>query len=92
MRHRLSSFTGRATLLGVGVILLLASLAPTCRERRDARDIDVASKTTYTGTINGSPIKVDVSATINTGRGGSSSCTFVELPSGFNPAVLGTMA
>jgi hypothetical protein len=35
-------------------------------------------------------MEVDVLATINTGRGGSSTCTFTKLPTAFNPASLGT--
>jgi hypothetical protein len=76
----------------VGTIVLLASLAPTCRRQPGRNDIEITARTTYSGTINGSPIKVDVLATIDTGYGGSSVCTFTGFPTNFNPAVLGTMA
>jgi hypothetical protein len=86
------SFVHRSLFLSLGITLFLASVALTCRRQPGPRDISVTSRTTYSGIINGSPINVDVLATINTGRGGSSACTFTSLPTGFNPAVLGTMA
>lgn len=92
MQHHTSSFTKGSLFVGIGIMVLLVSLAPTCRESRGPTDIEVKAKTTYSGVINGSPIRVDVLATINTGRGGRSACTFVSLPPAFNPAVLGTMA
>jgi hypothetical protein len=92
MQQYISSLATRSLFFGVGIMVLFVSLAATCRQQRAPRDLEVTAKTTYSGTINGSPIKVDVLATINTGRGGSSSCTFASLPPAFNPAVLGTMA
>jgi hypothetical protein len=92
MQIHISSSTKRSLSLGVGLLLLFASLAATCRQKGDTRDIEVTAKTTYSGIINGSPIRVDVLATINTGRGGSSACTFINLPTGLTPASLGTMA
>ncbi len=92
MQQQTRFFTERSLFFGVGVIVLVASLAATCQRQRGTRDIDVTAKTTYSGIINGSPIRVDVLAKINTGRGGSSACTFISLPTNFNPAVLGTMA
>lgn len=86
------SFAHRSLFVLLGITILLASLALTCRRQPGPKDISVTSRTTYAGMINGSPIKVDVLATINTGRGGSSVCTFATLPPNFNPAVLGTMA
>lgn len=71
--------------LGMGIILF-TSLAACRREP----DIDVTAKTVISGIVNGSPLKVDVVATFNTGRGGSSTCKFTKLPTGFNPASLGT--
>ena len=91
MPRHMSSFTQRSLFLGVGILVLFASLAAACR-KRSAGEIEITAKTTYSGIINGSPIKVDVLATINVGRGGSSTCTFVGLPTGFNPASLGTHA
>jgi hypothetical protein len=75
----------RLLLYAIGIILS-ASLTACLRER----DIDVTAKTTVSGIVNGSPIEVDVLATFNTGRGGTSSCTFAKLPAGLNPAALGT--
>ena len=70
---------------------LLASLS-SCHREGATKDIEVTSRTKYSGTINGNPIAIDVVATINTGRGGKSSCTFTSIPNGFNPGTLGTMA
>jgi hypothetical protein len=72
-------------LLVVGLILF-APLAACHRQQ----NIDVTAKTTVSGFVNGSPIEVDVLATFNTGRGGSSTCTFTKLPADFNPGSLGT--
>ncbi|MGB7201396.1 MAG: hypothetical protein WBD16_03910 [Pyrinomonadaceae bacterium] len=79
-------FSPRLSLLAVGVILIAAFAA--CRPQQ--QDIDITSKTVYSGTVNGSPLEINVVATINTGRGGNSTCTFTKIPSGFNPASLGT--
>lgn len=92
MQQHLRSFTRRSLFFGVGLMVLFVSLAVTCRRQPSTKDIEVKAKTTYSGVINGNPIRIDVLATINTGRGGSSACTFVTLPPAFNPAVLGTMA
>lgn len=54
--------------------------------------MDVTAKTAISGIVNGSPIEADVVATFNTGRGGSSTCKFKEMPPRFNPATLGTHA
>jgi hypothetical protein len=73
-------------LVLVAGIVLLTSLTA-CRQQQD---IDVTAKTTVSGNVNGSPIEVDILATFNTGRGGSSTCTFTKFPPDFNPATLGT--
>jgi hypothetical protein len=73
-------------LLSAAGIILLAPLAACHRQQ----NIDVTAKTIVSGNINGSPIEVDILATFNTGRGGSSTCTFTKLPPDFNPATLGT--
>jgi hypothetical protein len=83
-------FTERLLLLAV-TITLFASLAA-CATWRTKRDINVTAKTTVSGIVNGSPIEVEVLATFNTGRGGSSTCRFTKLPTGFNPGSLGTHA
>jgi hypothetical protein len=92
MDHRINSFTKGSLFLSIGIMVLFASLATKCRQPPGPKDIDVKAKTTYSGVINGGPINVDVLATINVGHGGRSVCTFVNVPTGFNPAVLGTMA
>lgn len=75
----------RGLLFATAIILFFALAA--CPRKQD---IDVQSKTTVSGVVNGSPLEVEVLAKFNTGRGGSSACTFSKLPAGFNPASLGT--
>jgi|GEM_PF-3376168 len=89
LRH-ISLFGERWLFSCLGIILFAFLTA--CPRQRVIRDIDVTAKTTYSGIVNGSQMKVDVLATINTGHGGSSACTFINLPTGLNPATLGTMA
>ena len=87
MQRHISFFTERLFCFGMVIVLFAAFAA--CR--RD-RDIDVTARTTMSGVVNGSPLEATVVATINTGRGGSSTCTFTKTPTGFNPASLGTHA
>jgi len=87
MLRRKSFYTKCLFCFGM-VIVLFASLTACRRER----DIDVTARTTMSGIVNGSPLEATVVATINTGRGGSSTCTFTKTPTGFNPASLGTHA
>jgi hypothetical protein len=53
-------------------------------------DKSVTVRTQISGIVNGEALKGRVVATLNTGRGGKSACSFSKLPSGFNPATLGT--
>ncbi len=87
MLRKQKAFT-EVLILSAASLILFASL--TACPRGQIQDIDVTAKTTISGTVNGSPLAVDVLATFNTGRGGSSTCTFTKLPTGFNPASLGT--
>jgi hypothetical protein len=70
-----------ATLLGAVTFLLACT-----------RPVDVVSRTTLTGAINGSPVEGRVTASFNTSRGGRSSCEFDRLPVGFTPGTLSTHA
>lgn len=90
MKRRIRFLARSFLLLGIGVVLMTSLFA--CRRQGGMKDMEVTAKTNYSGTINGSPISIDVVATINTGRGGRSSCTLTKGPSGFNLATLGTMA
>ena len=54
------------------------------------RTIDIVSRTVTSGTINGAAIRGSINATIHVGRGGTSSCTFDQLPPKFTPATIGT--
>ena len=85
-----ASFATKRLIFGGMGMVFLAFFASSCRPRERDMDVDVTAKTTVAGIVNGSPIEVDVLATFNTGRGGSSTCTFTKLPAGFNPASLGT--
>ncbi len=69
------------SLLGMGAFL------PACH-----RNIDIVSRTVTTGSVNGVAFKGSVSATINTGRGGRSTCSFEQLPPHFTPGTIGTHA
>lgn len=53
-------------------------------------DRTITVKTAIAGVVNDQPIKGQVVATLDTGRGGKSSCRFTRLPAGFTPATLGT--
>jgi hypothetical protein len=55
-------------------------------------DIDIVARTTISGLVNGSAMQGTVLSLFNTGRGGSSSCAFSQLPAGFTPASIGTHA
>lgn len=57
-----------------------------------AKDIDVVLEGHITGLVNGEMVKGAVTAALNTGRGGRSSCVFSRLPSGFDPATFSTHA
>ena len=88
MQHSMSKLARELLFLSICVVLL--GFLTMCGFPPDKRDIEVTSKTTYSGSVNGSPIEIEVTAKINTGHGGSSTCLFGALPPGFNPATLGT--
>ncbi len=85
MTRDIRFLTERLLFLTVGVILIvyLAACQP-------ARDIDVTSRSTISGTVNGSTVEGKILATFNTGRGGTSTCDFSQLPMGFTPGTFGT--
>ena len=78
-----------AGFLCLGMAVVMASTLASCRR---TRDLEITSRTAITGDINGSPLAVSVVAKFNTGGGGTSSCTFTKLPTGFNPGTIGTHA
>lgn len=59
-----------------------------CRTSYRTPSIDIVSTSAVDGIVNGLPLKATVSATFNTIRGGHSSCTFTQLPTGFTPGTL----
>ena len=74
----------------VSLILLLGTAA-CARDGLQVRpDADVVSRTRITGSVNQSPVEGTISATFNTGRGGTSTCRFAQLPPRFNPGTFGT--
>lgn len=82
--------------VGVSLLALLAACAeepypePPQPEPPPARDLDVVSRSSITGMVNGEAVEGSISASFNTGRGGQSTCTFSKLPQGFSPATFGT--
>ncbi len=52
--------------------------------------LDIVSRSSIVGAINGEPYEGDVVARFNTARGGTSECTFAQLPELFNPGTIGT--
>jgi hypothetical protein len=79
----------------VGVLLVLVlGIATACATKDVIRlaDRDIVSRMRVKGTVNGAAVAATVSASLNTGRGGSSTCEYAQLPSGFNPGTLNTHA
>lgn len=74
----------RLLVLGVGVFLLA------CAHSVRVHNIDIVSRTAISGSINGSAFESRVSATLNTGRGGRSTCEFIRLPPKFTPGTCAT--
>ncbi|HSB63972.1 MAG TPA: hypothetical protein VLJ18_07395 [Thermoanaerobaculia bacterium] len=77
----------------LGLSVTAAAFLVACSLDRDQnRGIEILSRTVITGSVNASPFEGQVSATFNTRRGGSSSCEFSKLPTGFTPATVNTHA
>ena len=84
------SRNGQRVAFDALVVTLIASLAVSfvaCRTYRTP-SVDIISRSMVDGTVNGLPLKATVSANFNTIRGGHSSCTFSQLPTGFTPGTL----
>lgn len=71
-------------------LLVLGIIACAQHELQVRPDVDVVSGTEITGSVNQSPVEGTISATFNTGRGGTSTCRFPQLPPTFNPGTFGT--
>jgi hypothetical protein len=54
------------------------------------QDIDVLSLSNISGSVNGSTVEGIIRASINTDRGGNSTCEFSQLPEGFTPGTFST--
>lgn len=79
-----------AALRRAPLLLLLGLVACGESDAAGPEDIEITSKTQISGSVNGSPLKGSVNATIQTGSGGNSTCSFPQLPAGFTPGTLGT--
>jgi hypothetical protein len=53
---------------------------------------EITARSVVSGIVNGQALKGNVLASLNTDRGGRSSCEYSELPRGFTPATFGTFA
>jgi hypothetical protein len=90
--------TARLSLLSAGVLLFgcgpkAGSPPPSdVTDPGQRKDIEIVSLTEISGAVNGAAVDARVSATINTGRGGTTSCQFERLPDRFTPATFGTHA
>jgi hypothetical protein len=90
---RLRKPHAKCWLYSVFGLSLTAAFLVACGVNRDHdRSLDILSRTVITGSVNASPFEGRVSATFNTRRGGSSSCEFDKLPTGFTPATMNTHA
>ena len=92
LHHGLYRRTARLSLLSAGVFLLgcgpKGGSPPPPNE--GPKDIEIASLTEIVGTVNGAAVEARVRATINTGRGGTTSCEFAKLPDRFTPGTFAT--
>lgn len=82
-------------------LLLVAVLVGACESSADdtgsgtgsakpAVGVDIQARVTISGMVNGNPIEGTATASFNTRRGGSASCTFTKLPDGFTPGTINT--
>jgi len=88
-------FAFRRGILGVEILgaaaLAVGLTACLCATDRLA-SIDIVSRTKIKGEVNGAKISGSIEATLNTGRGGHSTCEFTQLPPMFNPGTFSTHA
>jgi hypothetical protein len=78
-------------LLFWGLSLIFFAFLAGCAHHQTP-DIDITARSTISGFVNGSAMEGRVSALVNTGRGGSSTCEFSKLPDRFTPGTIGTHA
>jgi hypothetical protein len=92
-RHKPYRRTVRLSLLSAGAILLgyvqHGAAVPPARPVVQ-QDIEIVSITELSGKVNGSAVEGRVTALINTGRGGTSTCEFAKLPERFTPGTFST--
>lgn len=83
----------RLPVLGLGVLLFGCAEqdgSPSLESQAAGKDIEILSLTEISGIVNGQEVKASISAVINTGHGGRSTCTFTALPERFNPGTFST--
>lgn len=81
----------RRSACRVILVVLLVSIIGCAREEVQVRpDMDVVSRSLITGSVNQSPVEGTIVSTIHTGQGGTSTCSFTQLPATFNPGTFGT--
>jgi hypothetical protein len=74
----------------LSMALLLSIAACTPKHTQTANTTSITSRTAITGSVNREVLEGSISAVIDTDRGGESTCTFLKLPTRFNPATLNT--
>jgi hypothetical protein len=67
-------------------VICAASFLLSCKKR----SMDIVSRTVITGSVNATAFQGSINATITTGRGGTSTCVFEQLPPRFTPGTIGT--
>jgi hypothetical protein len=81
------------SVLGLGALLFGCAEqdgSPSLESRAARKDVEILSLTEILGSVNGQDVKASISAVIDTGRGGRSTCTFTALPERFNPGTFST--
>jgi hypothetical protein len=79
-------------LIATGLVFSLLGLATFSVACKRNRKIEIVSRTQVSGSVNNAAFKGTITATINVGRGGHSSCAYEQLPPLFSPATIGTHA
>ncbi|WP_428264107.1 hypothetical protein [Haliangium sp.] len=85
----------RLSMLGAGLLFLSCAQDSATTEYQSAQavgeqDLRILSITEISGTVNDSAVRGRIEATIDTSRGGVSTCQFPSLPKGFTPGTFGT--
>lgn len=79
-------------LIVTGLILCLLCLGTFWGACKRNRNLEIVSRTAVSGSLNNAAFKGTITATINVGHGGHSSCAYEQLPPTFSPGTIGTHA